>query len=112
MILTFDDKLHVFWGVDDATLADVAFYNLRAEGGFLVSAKRARGAAEFVALSLDPTVPAPGTLTVVTDMTSGACVVCPLPCMPSLCMSALMLNRSPYLCVGQAHWRGLLHPPT
>lgn len=57
MLSSYNGTQRVFPGVDDATLPGAAFYGLRGEGAFLVSAARRNNATRFVAVESEAGLP-------------------------------------------------------
>jgi hypothetical protein len=43
MVMTWNGVMHIFGGIDDSSLNDASFYNLRQQGAFLVSGARLAG---------------------------------------------------------------------
>jgi len=48
VIQSWDNKINVFPAVDDTHIDSIAFYNLRAEGAFLISSQRVNGTTQFI----------------------------------------------------------------
>jgi hypothetical protein len=85
LLSSYNGTQRIFPGVDDASMPNAAFYGLRGEGAFLISAKRENNATRFVAveseagspLIIEADMPAPWSIA--ADASAGSASIVALP---------------------------------